>query len=245
MTKVIDLLIGNSNAMELDLVMYNMRGEKDKEFHPTKVFSPDFISMMERNIKSSKIFDDNLKQLFWEMKKIKEYTKMMKHTKKIYAAYDAKNKMLANFIPFLKTEYNKVHTIIKLLYAVNKNISYDDVKENYSNLLNIPYFNNFQKKELKNFHILRSILIHQETKNVLNMEHWEEILVNFKNIEKFMALISEQYKSPINKKIESTRTPFVGDKIMHTIIEIGEERQTINNLYNAYLSNTRNKLSAF
>ena len=245
MTKVIDLLIGNSNAMELDLVMYNMRGEKDKEFHPTKVFSPDFISMMERNIKSSKMFDDNLKQLFWEMKKIKEYPKMMKHTKKIYAAYDAKNKMLANFIPLLKTEYNKVHTIIKLLYAVNKNISYDDVKENYSNLLNIPYFNNFQKKELKNFHILRSILIHQETKNVLNMEHWEEILVNFKNIEKFMVLISEQYKSPINKKIEATRTPFAGDKIMHTIIEIGEERQTINNLYNAYLSNTRNKLSAF
>lgn len=245
MTKVIDLLSGNSTAMELDLVMYNMPGETGKIFQPTKVFSPDFITMIERNIKSSKGFDDNLKQLFWEMKKIKEYTKMMKHTKKIYAAYDAKNKMLANFIPFLKIEYNKVHTIIKLLYAINKNISYADVKDNYSNLLNIPYFNNFQKKELKSFHILRSILIHQETKNVLNMEHWEEILVNFKNIEKFMVFISEQYKLPINKKIEATSTPFVGDKIMRTLIEISDEQQTINKFYNAYLTNTMNKLSAF
>ncbi len=245
MTKVIELLSCNANAMELDLVMYNIPGEKYKIFQPTKVFSSDFINIIERNIKSSKIFDNDLKQLFSEMKKIQEYTKMKKQTKKIYALYDAKNKMLNNFIPFLKTEYNKVHTIIKLLYAVNKNISYDDVKDNYSNLLNIPYFNNFQKKELKNFHILRSILIHQETKNVLKMEHWEEILVNFKNIEKIMVSISEQYKSPINKKIEATETPFIGDSIMLTLLEISEEQQTTHRLYKAHLTDSMNKLSEF
>lgn len=214
MVELIEVLQYNSNSAEINLIKYVNLRARTKLFVPTKVFSDDFITMVERNIKASKSIERDFKDAIRDINSARTKATVVKYIKRSEAIFVARDRLLKNFVPLLKKEYNKMHTIMKLLYAINKNIAYNDVKENFATILEIPYFNNFLRKELKNFHILRSILIHQETSNVMKSEHWVDILTSYNNITNALVNIMEQYIVPLNKKIDSIPVQFQGDPIM-------------------------------
>ena len=109
--------------------------------------------------------------------------------------------MLDKFIPILKAEHNKIHTILKLITAIEKRCDFVDVRESFANTTNSKYINNYERKTLKSFNMFRNMLIHQETHNVLKSEHWTEIHENMTNVFNIINRLLNEFETPLEKKI--------------------------------------------
>lgn len=203
MNDVINILKTNTVAFELINIL--QRVEDDFEFDTSGVLTDDLIYLSEKFIGRSKQQETDSKKAISDLKRlVKNPTTVKAFMKKqniLLAIGRDKNKLIEQFIPVLKKEHNKIHTVLKLLTAVNQRVQFEDVRVTFAEGTKIPYLNNYERKTLKSFNIFRNMLMHQDTDNVFTSEHWVSINKNMIDVKSIIENLMEKYEKPLTKKI--------------------------------------------
>lgn len=216
MFDVINVLKANSTITELMHVLVLDKKTEDLIFDPLKTFSTSLAQIAGANVKKTVQFENDTKSIVNEFKHLIANTptngQVEKRRKILTAIRRKRNALLAEFIPTLIDEHNKIHTTLKLLSAINKRIVLTEVRDSFATLvLELPYLNSYEKSVLKSFNMFRNMMVHQNTMNVFTSDHWKEIEKNLVSVYKIMTKLAIDFSEKINEKTRSLEFNFIAD----------------------------------
>jgi hypothetical protein len=184
-------------------------------FKKNKVFNFDLANQSRKNIgHSEKMESDLIAAVSAAKQKLQTATnyKGFEKSKKVIDAINRnRDKMLHNFVPLLKSEHNKVFSILKILASIDRRCDFSEVRDSFATLTNLKYLKPYEQRVLKNFNMLRNMLIHQEMNNVFKADHWREMNEMFTSLYNIMDRILNDFELTIFKKIEVANVRFKYD----------------------------------